>query len=693
MPHITRKWELFPGRNRFCCDGRVMMAPQTGVFYVTVCLIAGTSGLFFAFDCPFLAVHITPAIPVIGGLLFIFVMSALFRTSFSDPGVIPRATLDEAAYIEKQIEVPNNGNSKMYRPPPRTKEVLVKGQPVKLKYCFTCKIFRPPRASHCSLCDNCVERFDHHCPWVGNCVGRRNYRYFYAFIVSLAFLCVFIFACAVTHLIMLTKDDRPFLEAVRISPGSVVVAVICFFSVWSILGLAGFHTYLTTSNQTTNEDIKGSFSIKTGQESFNLYSQGNICGNCFYVLCGPAPPSLIDRRGIVTPEYRAEQERVGGDNVITNNKTYGTVKIIQPQSNGTTVQTNPSPDLTGSMNNLVSDQHSSQIESINGELNLLRHITHYPEDLSKYSREYIDDTYVPAYPRQYCFQDSIKHVKYDTEIENPDFQRYPCRCEENLHKYSHKCREEYHRCSDNNLIYDHVSDQKFGIDLQKYPQRYSEDSVRYKINDKYYTDLQKFPQCYSEDPLRISQLHTLKYNNLRCTVHGLKYPISKNLLPTVVMSRILGAGGMPIIGQNAIGLAVNRFGSGPLTNAFSYAENSLCPNDNIEEDLLNRRFIMSSTTNSVSQLVTNEVPLASLNIAPIDIDEIAPLPSRQSVVVSSTLDTSSIPSVTVTTPLSASRLRLLQDTTMIESALDLDSLEDASVGRGSQAGLIKMGAV
>ncbi|XP_078039199.1 palmitoyltransferase app [Augochlora pura] len=466
MPHITRKWELFPGRNRFCCDGRVMMAPQTGVFYVTVCLIAGTSGLFFVFDCPFLAIHITPAIPVVGGLLFIFVMSALLRTSFSDPGVIPRATTDEAAYIEKQIEVPNNGNSKIHRPPPRTKEVLVKGQPVKLKYCFTCKIFRPPRASHCSLCDNCVERFDHHCPWVGNCVGRRNYRYFYAFIVSLAFLCVFILTCAITHLIMLTRDGRPFLEAVRISPGSVVVGVICFFSVWSILGLAGFHTHLTTSNQTTNEDIKGSFSIKVGEGSSNPYSQGNICGNCFYVLCGPAPPSLIDRRGIVTPEYRAEQEKVGDDNVITNSKAYGTVEVVQPQPNGTTVQTNPSAELTGSMNNLVTGQHSPQIESING-----------------------------------------------------------------------------------------------------------------------------------------------------------------------------------------------------------------------------------STTNSVSQLVTNEVPLASLNIAPIDIDEIAPLPSRQSVVVSSTLDTSSIPSVTVTTPLSASRLRLLQDTTMIESALDLDSLEDASVGRGSQAGLIKMGAV
>lgn len=97
------------------------------------------------------------------------------------------------------------------------------------------------------------------------------------------------------------------------SPASIVIIFICFFSIWSVIGLAGFHTYLTTSDQTTNEDvsvvemesyvssdkipfqIKGSFSSKGAQHNVNPYSHGNICMNCFYIICGPMTPSLIDR--------------------------------------------------------------------------------------------------------------------------------------------------------------------------------------------------------------------------------------------------------------------------------------------------------------------------------------------------------------------------------------------------------------
>ncbi|CAB1333689.1 unnamed protein product [Coregonus sp. 'balchen'] len=251
-----RKWEVFPGKNRFYCDGRIILARQSGILPLTLGLIIVTSGLFFAFDCPFLVTHLTVCIPVIGGALFVFVVTSLLQTSFTDPGILPRALPDEAADIEKQIDT---SGSSTYRPPPRTKEILINQQVVKLKYCFTCKMFRPPRTSHCSMCDNCVERFDHHCPWVGNCVGKRNYRFFYSFIVSLSFHTSFIFGCVVTHLMLRSQGGN---------------------------GL-----------------IKGSWSSKRGAEdSGNPYTYDNIFTNCCATLCGPMPPSLIDRRGFLPPE-------------------------------------------------------------------------------------------------------------------------------------------------------------------------------------------------------------------------------------------------------------------------------------------------------------------------------------------------------------------------------------------------------
>ncbi|XP_062364972.1 14-3-3 protein sigma-like isoform X1 [Cinclus cinclus] len=63
-------------------------------------------------SCPFLASHLTLAIPIIAAVLFLFVISCLLQTSFRDPGILPRATPSEAADLEKRIGRARRGGSR-----------------------------------------------------------------------------------------------------------------------------------------------------------------------------------------------------------------------------------------------------------------------------------------------------------------------------------------------------------------------------------------------------------------------------------------------------------------------------------------------------------------------------------------------------------------------------------------------------
>ena len=101
----------------------------------------------------------------------------LFLTSGGDPGIIPRNSQppesDEAFESTPSMEwvSPKVSNLKI----PRIKDLKINGHAVKVKFCDTCLLYRPPRASHCSICNNCVQKFDHHCPWVGQCIGLVSY--------------------------------------------------------------------------------------------------------------------------------------------------------------------------------------------------------------------------------------------------------------------------------------------------------------------------------------------------------------------------------------------------------------------------------------------------------------------------------------------------------------------------------------
>ncbi|XP_038993751.1 protein S-acyltransferase 24-like [Hibiscus syriacus] len=94
-----------------------------------------------------------------------------YRCSSKDPGFIKRNVHDHQDMKDDEpllkIEVNN--------------PALLAGNWSQL--CTTCKIVRPLRAKHCSICDRCVEQFDHHCPWVANCVGKKNKWEFFVFIV------------------------------------------------------------------------------------------------------------------------------------------------------------------------------------------------------------------------------------------------------------------------------------------------------------------------------------------------------------------------------------------------------------------------------------------------------------------------------------------------------------------------------
>jgi len=290
------------------------MAKQINVFFVTLVLLLGVCVLFFIFDAEYLSKKIHWMIPVIAGILLAFTLLFLFRTSFSDPGILPRATGAEALFNDRgadnSVDLSQNVT---FRNPPRTKDVVVNGETVKLKYCFTCKIFRPPRASHCSMCDNCIERFDHHCPWVGNCVGKRNYRYFYLMIVTITLLCIYILAFSIAHIVMLSQDeDNTLISAMSDTPASVIEALIAFFAVWSVLGLAGFHSYLAGTNQTTNEEIKGSWAQRHGEVVRNPYTTNNCCSNFTKILCGPSYNSLLRLTEDKNKEKR-DMERVKED--------------------------------------------------------------------------------------------------------------------------------------------------------------------------------------------------------------------------------------------------------------------------------------------------------------------------------------------------------------------------------------------
>ncbi|KAL8129301.1 hypothetical protein V2J09_018456 [Rumex salicifolius] len=297
-----RLYSVWPANNRFLCGGRLILGSESKSLFLTTFMIGFPSMTFCIKTLIRVRNHdpiLGKSILIVGVALTILALLFLCMTSARDPGIIPRNLEPDPMRQQEASLLRWESNSSIKLPP--TKEVKVNGHTIKIKYCETCHVYRPPRASHCSVCNNCVQKFDHHCPWVGQCIGLRNYRCFMMFIISTTLLCIYVLAISLISILdrginiwHTTADDLI----------SVALALYCFIVMWFLGGLTVFHFYLICTNQTTYENFRYRYERRN-----NPYNLG-VSNNMKQVFLLRTPPSQVNFREWVVFEDKRKKQRI-----------------------------------------------------------------------------------------------------------------------------------------------------------------------------------------------------------------------------------------------------------------------------------------------------------------------------------------------------------------------------------------------
>ncbi|XP_059633381.1 probable protein S-acyltransferase 7 [Cornus florida] len=277
-----RLYQVWKGNNIFFLGGRLIFGPDTRSLFLTMFLILTPVILFCAFVSERLVNvfphHLGRLVMAICVVFTAFTIFLLLLTSGRDPGIVPRNLHppepdDEGDTSSMSTDWAGSQSAAPSLPP--TKDVVVNGMMVRIKYCRTCMLYRPPRCSHCSICNNCIERFDHHCPWVGQCIGKRNYRSFFMFVSSTTVLCLYVFSfCCINIKKLMEEYNCDIWKAVMESPVSGVLILYTFVASWFVGGLTTFHLYLISTNQTTYENFRYRYDGK--MNPYNLGCGRNI---------------------------------------------------------------------------------------------------------------------------------------------------------------------------------------------------------------------------------------------------------------------------------------------------------------------------------------------------------------------------------------------------------------------------------
>ena len=164
----------------------------------------------------------------------------------TDPGMIPKILPNYEDRDLTKLPINKAFSNGTLRLPYKIYAFSIKSHHLNIKFCTTCCIYRPPRTSHCSVCNTCIERFDHHCPWVGICIGKRNYRYYFGFITSVFLLSI---SASIQIIYLLNQLDTS--EQLGLFILNILLSIYLFAAFTFVTVLIAMHTYFINTNTTT----------------------------------------------------------------------------------------------------------------------------------------------------------------------------------------------------------------------------------------------------------------------------------------------------------------------------------------------------------------------------------------------------------------------------------------------------------
>lgn len=271
--------------------GRWRSAKAKPMVIFFMLLIVLPAILFWIFEASWCWHHISPAVVIIFTYFWSLCLSFFIRAGVSDPGILPR-----------NIHLPSSLKNGQINNPPQEyfNQILLPfyhdvKYGVTVKYCSTCHIWRPPRASHCGVCNSCVNCHDHHCVFLNNCVGSRNYIYFIWFLLTATIACSILITISFVHIFHYRSHPNSsiasFKESIKTHPVSLLLAIYGLLAVLYPFTLLLFHIWLTSQNLTTRDYLNH---VRVDPTFKNVFDTGNILKNLYLNWLGkPRGTSLV----------------------------------------------------------------------------------------------------------------------------------------------------------------------------------------------------------------------------------------------------------------------------------------------------------------------------------------------------------------------------------------------------------------